>query len=209
MKKMIVMFAAAAMATASQAATFKWTTDSAPYGVDAAAVTDNGNYTAGTTAMKGQGTWSFVLSLYETGTDTLVGSATTSVKFGATNQKVSTGSIQVSEAAANTTYDYKLVITGTQTSLTGRGEDTTAGFDYSGAILTSTLTGNIKTAPTGTTGLATDLPSAWTISGITALAPPTPPDPGPTPGPGPIPEPTSGLLLLVGGAMLALRRKQK
>ncbi len=35
---------------------------------------------------------------------------------------------------------------------------------------------------------------------------PTPPDP---PGPGPIPEPTSGLLLLVGGAMLALRRKQK
>ena len=36
------------------------------------------------------------------------------------------------------------------------------------------------------------------------------PDPGPGPGPGPnIPEPTSGLLLLVGGAMLALRRKQK
>ncbi len=31
----------------------------------------------------------------------------------------------------------------------------------------------------------------------------------PNPGPGPIPEPTSGLLLLVGGAMLALRRKQK
>ena len=31
----------------------------------------------------------------------------------------------------------------------------------------------------------------------------------PDPGPGPIPEPTSGLLLLVGGAMLALRRKQK
>ncbi len=31
----------------------------------------------------------------------------------------------------------------------------------------------------------------------------------PTPGPDPLPEPTSGLLLLVGGAMLALRRKQK
>ena len=31
----------------------------------------------------------------------------------------------------------------------------------------------------------------------------------PTPGPSGIPEPTSGLLLLVGGAMLALRRKQK
>ena len=36
-----------------------------------------------------------------------------------------------------------------------------------------------------------------------AASTPTPP------GPGPIPEPTSGLLLLVGGAMLALRRKQK
>ena len=31
----------------------------------------------------------------------------------------------------------------------------------------------------------------------------------PTPDPDPLPEPTSGLLLLVGGAMLALRRKQK
>ena len=31
----------------------------------------------------------------------------------------------------------------------------------------------------------------------------------PGPGPDPTPEPTSGLLLLVGGAMLALRRKQK
>ena len=206
MKKVIVMFAAAAMATASQAATFKWTTDAAPYGVDAAAVTDNGNYTAGTTVMKNQGTWSFVLSLYEFGTDNLVGTASTSVKFGATNQKVSTSSIQVSEAMPSTKYDYKLVITGTQTSLTGRGEDTAAGFDYSGAILTTTLSGNVTTAPSGASGLATALPTTWEISGITALAPPTPPDP---PGPGPIPEPTSGLLLLVGGAMLALRRKQK
>ena len=38
---------------------------------------------------------------------------------------------------------------------------------------------------------------------FTAGSTPTPP------GPGPVPEPTSGLLLLVGGAMLALRRKQK
>ena len=46
--------------------------------------------------------------------------------------------------------------------------------------------------------------SAWS----TMTAGTTPPGPTP-PGPGPIPEPTSGLLLLVGGAMLALRRKQK
>ena len=48
---------------------------------------------------------------------------------------------------------------------------------------------------------ASSVASAWsTVGGST---PPTPP------GPGPVPEPTSGLLLLVGGAMLALRRKQK
>ena len=55
--------------------------------------------------------------------------------------------------------------------------------------------------------IATVVPPATISSGMTPFSsgstPPTPP------GPGPIPEPTSGLLLLVGGAMLALRRKQK
>ena len=45
--------------------------------------------------------------------------------------------------------------------------------------------------------------SSFTYVAASTPTPPTPPDPGP------IPEPTSGLLLLVGGAMLALRRKQK
>jgi len=36
----------------------------------------------------------------------------------------------------------------------------------------------------------------------------TTPDPGPTPGPEPVPEPTSGLLMLIGAAGLALRRKR-
>ena len=45
--------------------------------------------------------------------------------------------------------------------------------------------------------------SAFTYVAASTPTPPTPPDPGS------IPEPTSGLLLLVGGAMLALRRKQK
>ncbi len=44
-----------------------------------------------------------------------------------------------------------------------------------------------------------------TIGDFTYVAASTPTPPGP----GPVPEPTSGLLLLVGGAMLALRRKQK
>ena len=43
-----------------------------------------------------------------------------------------------------------------------------------------------------------------TSSGYTSIGGSTPP----TPGPGGIPEPTSGLLLLVGGSMLALRRRR-
>ena len=73
---------------------------------------------------------------------------------------------------------------------------------------TGTLTGNAATE-TDPTVLAN---SAATISGALASAGGYQPFGGSTPtppGPGPIPEPTSGLLLLVGGAMLALRRKQK
>ena len=44
---------------------------------------------------------------------------------------------------------------------------------------------------------------SFTYVAASTPTPPTPPDPGP------IPEPTSGLLLLVGAGMLALRRKQK
>ena len=50
-------------------------------------------------------------------------------------------------------------------------------------------------------------PKTLSASAFTYVAASTPTPP--TPGPDPLPEPTSGLLLLVGGAMLALRRKQK
>ena len=50
----------------------------------------------------------------------------------------------------------------------------------------------------------TQAEGAWKPTSST----PTPPGPGPEPEPG-TPEPTSGLLLLVGGAVLGLRRKQK
>ena len=186
------MFAAAAIATASQAATFKWTTDAVPYAVNAAAVTDNGDYAAGTTQMKGQGTWSLVLSVYEAGTDNLVGSSTaTGVKFGTSNAKANTGSIQIAAAQASTTYDYVLTITGTETSLTARGVDNAAGFDYTGAQLSTTLSGSVTTLAAGTTTFASSLPTTWTITGIA-----------------PVPEPTSGLLMLLGMAGLALRRKR-
>jgi hypothetical protein len=63
------------------------------------------------------------------------------------------------------------------------------------------MSGTITTALMGTTEFPDVVPSSWAVTGITKTA---------TGGGGEtIPEPTSGLLLLVGGAMLALRRKQK
>ena len=207
MKKLIVCLAAVSFTVGVQAAAYNWKTSANMQGVDATGVTDNGDYAAGSVNMKNQGTWSAILALYDTATGDLVGqSDSTAIKFSTTGSKANTSGIEITAAEQGKTYNYTLTITGTQTALTGRGEDADAGFDYSSAILTTTISGTVETAPFGPTTLNSGVPTTWTVSGIASLTPPTPPDP---PGPGPIPEPTSGLLLLVGGAMLALRRKQK
>lgn len=190
MKKLMIALAAVALAAASQAATFKWTTSAVPYGINAATVTDNGTYTAGTTQMKNKGTWSFILSIYESDTGVLVGQSTSSsVKFGLTNAKVNTDFIEISSAADSTDYKYVLVITGTQTDLAARGTD--GAYDYSGATMTAEVKGTVTTISMGTTEFSTAAPTSWTLSGIES-----------------VPEPTSGLLMLVGLAGLALKRKR-
>lgn len=190
MKKLMIIAAVAMAAIVSQAATYKWTTSAVPYGVNAATVGDNGDYAAGTTQMKNQGSWTFVLALYDTTTHDLVGqSAETTVKFGATNAKISTNSIVVDAGVQGASYDYILTITGTETSLTDRGID--GAYDYTGATLSTTISGSLTGVSTGAATFTSDLPSTWTVSGIVAA-----------------PEPTSGLLMLLGMAGLALRRKR-
>ena len=188
MKKLLMALATVACAAGLQAATFNWSTSTVAYGINAATVVDNGDYTAGTTAMRNNGTWSYVLSIYEAGTDTLVGSASGSVSLG-TTKKVGTTGITIGAAAAGTAYDYVISITGTQTSLNARGVE--AAYDYTAAALETTIAGSITTAGNGTTSLQTSAPSTWTVSGIVAA-----------------PEPTSGVLMLLGLAGLALRRKR-
>ena len=198
MKKLIVCLAALGLAVGAQAAAYNWKTTSNMQGVNAAGVTDNGDYAAGTTNMKGNGTWSVILALYESGTDTLVGqSAATTINFSTTGSKANTSSIDVAAAANGATYDYILTITGTQNNLTSRGVD--GDYDYSGAQLSTQISGSITTLAMGSTTLTSGIPATWAITGITPAG-------GTTPD---IPEPTSGLLLLVGAGMLALRRKQK
>ena len=196
MKKLIVCLAALGLAIGAQAATYIWKTSSNMQGVNAASVTDNGDYAAGTTNMKNNGTWSVILALYESGTDTLVGqSAATTINFSTTGSKANTTGIVVGSAAQGTTYDYVLTITGTQNALTSRGED--GAYDYSAAQLTTRITGSIDTAAMGNTTLTSGIPATWTITGITPVS-----------SGGGTPEPTSGLLLLVGAGILGLRRKR-
>ena len=61
----------------------------------------------------------------------------------------------------------------------------------------------LYTPPAGAPGTLTSALATDGTKGTMSSGTPTPPPPGD------VPEPTSGLLLLVGGAMLALRRKQK
>ena len=93
------------------------------------------------------------------------------------------------ELNAGTSYDYYLVL------VDAAGENYYAqAYSYTAREATSSYDADsIKLAVNGSA----------VSSGMTAWSS------GGTPDPGPIPEPTSGLLLLVGGAMLALRRKQK
>ena len=85
-----------------------------------------------------------------------------------------------------TTYNYYLVL------VDAAGENYTAtAYNYAARSVT---------ASPAVDDITLDVPSSTVSSSMTAFA---------TGGGGDIPEPTSGLLLLVGGAMLALRRKQK
>lgn len=188
----MIAFAAVAVAVLAQAATFNWSSTDIAYALDAAGVVDNGNYTAGTTKMKGKGTWSYILTIYAAGTDTVLGSANGSISFGTKGGFNTAGitSTTIDAIGAGVDVDYLFKITGTQTDLTARGKEAT--YDYTAASLATEISGSVTTSNLGNTKLDSAVPTSWTVSGIAA-----------------IPEPTSGLLLILGMAGLALRRKQK
>ena len=203
MKKLIVCATIACATVVVRAATFDWVTSSAKmYGVVAANVTGNGSYGVATSGTTDRGdkvlALNYVLTILDATTDAEIGSASGTVSYGSLG-KVNTGDIEVAGAEQGTTYKFLLELTGSQSNLRSRGEDTVAGYDYSAATLSTQYSGTVTTAAMGGSSLFESdwVPSAWTVSGITPIG-----------SSGDVPEPTSGLLLVLGGSILALRRKR-
>ena len=189
MKKLMIAAAIVCAAAVSQAAKFNWSTDGKIYGVDETTISGNGVYAIGGDSRIDQqaSTATYTLTLYSGGVqvgDSVSGDVETY------RGAVSTMDIDYTAAAQGTAYTYDLVVTMQQDSLTALGVKD--GWDYSGAYLTQTISGPVTTEPNGNT----DLPAAfgsWTVAGEVEVAP--------------VPEPTSGLLLLLGVAGLALKRR--
>ena len=206
MKKLVFMLTVTVCTVAVQAARFSWNTSAKLYGVTAASVVDNGSYGAASSGTTDRGdkvltTLNYVLTIYDATGVTEIGSASGTVSYGSLG-KVNT-IMNVDAAEQGTAYKYVLALTGAQSDLQSRGEVTSGEYkyNYSSATVATELTGDITTAIGGDTDLGNIVPSSWTVSGITK----TPVGGGGGSG---VPEPTSGLLLALGGAMLALRRKR-
>jgi len=193
MKKVMFMLGAAAMACSVQAATFQWGTTDKSWGVAtsalAAGLADGKTYGVGSAnadTMNNEisshsATWAYTLIL----TDALDSSKTATLSGSLTSfssRKVKEN-LSSDLVVAGKDLTYSLVFTGNVTDGNGKAWDVTS----------NTITGSWHVNDTGDIGLQTAAASSWSTPA----------------GSSPIPEPTSGLLLVVGGAMLALRRKQK
>jgi len=192
MKKLVIMATAIAMGISTQAATFMWSTSAQAYGPSVANLTpdSSGNYAVGTAnadRMKAEGTsqgvtWTYVMLLSDgTNNEQVEGTITTysSNKIAAS---VTTSTIDIpgpSDPARTITWD--IVITGTKTTEAGT-------YTY----VSDNLIGSKEYTSLSNREIVTAVPTSWDIT-----VPTTPV----------IPEPTTGLLVLLGVAGLALRRR--
>ena len=194
MKKLIIMAAAIALGVSAQAATFLWQTSAQAYGPSVANLTpdSSGNYAVGSAnadRMRAEGnsqgvTWTYVMLLSDgTNNETIEGTITT-YSSNKISENITTSTIDLpsDDSAINISWD--IVITGTKTTEAGT-------YTY----VSNHIIGNKDYSKLSNAEIITGVPTTWAVT-----------VPGPTPPV--VPEPTTGLLVLLGVAGLALRRRR-
>ena len=196
MKKLLIAAAAVAVAVATHAATFNWKTDSKAYSIATATIdaglADGTHYAAETSGnantMANQITsytasWAYEITFTSgTDTDTISGSLGTGDFTSRMILAKNLSSSLIVQTDPVTPVDYSIVITGTIKDKDGKTWNLTS----------DAITGTWQVPSLGDIALTTAGPSGWTAAGTAPV----------------IPEPTTGLLVLLGVAGLALRRRR-
>ena len=196
MKKLMIAAAIVCAAIASQASTFKWTSsnkfyfakDSSGNNIDLTTLKDGDVINAPTSGTKGYAdgysiTWTaqMILSTASEDPETLTPAVTIS------SHKINTSNISSSifelpaEAGVGKTYSWEVVITGTWKD--AKGDEWT--------VTSNTIEGSKEYSNVTAAEIATASPTTWTVHA-----------------PSDVPEPTSAMLLVLGVAGLALRRRR-
>lgn len=193
MKKLVVVVLAVAMSASLHAATFAWGSQTQAYGPSVANLTPDasGNYAVGTAnadRMKSEGsnqgvTWTYVMILTSGAISETIEGEITTYSSNKIAQNITTTNIDIPSDDSVATISWEIVITGTKTTDDGT-------YTY----VSDTITGSKEYTSLSNRQISTGVPTSWDIT-----------VPGPTPPV--IPEPTTGLLVLLGIAGLALRRR--
>lgn len=194
MKKLMILAAAIALGVSAQAATFKWQTVAQAYGPSVANLTPDasGSYAVGTAnadRMKAENTsqgvtWTYVMLLSDgTNNETIEGTVTT-YSSNKISQNITTTTIALPSDDSSITLTWDIVITGTKTTEAGT-------YTY----VSDNIVGNAVYSKLSDAVITSAVPTSWDITVPTQPTPPV------------VPEPTTGLLVLLGIAGLALRRR--